>query len=137
MTSMFTFRTLVVCLNCSWWAVARRQNHAMTVESNSQATIQAESAGGSVGAWQRKTYLFCLSEVAEIKCDGTDQMMQVTSAVYNRNSKAGNTECGTFDSEWKSCKVDAKKMVEDQCKDTSVCHLIPTDHALCEEEPFQ
>jgi len=135
--AMFTFRTLIVCLQCSWIAVARRQNHALNVESNSGETIESESAGGPGGAWQRKTYLFCLSEVAEIKCEGKDQMMQITSAVYNRNSKAGEMECGPFESKWKSCKVDAKKMVEDQCKGTGECHLIPSDHAVCEEEPFQ
>merc|ERR1719225_328793 len=28
-------------------------------------------------------------------------------------------------------------MVEEQCKSTGVCHLIPADHAVCEDEPFQ
>jgi len=133
---MFTFRKFFVCLQCCWIAVARRQNHALNVESNSGPTI-ADAAGGPGAAWQKKTYLFCLNEVAQIKCDGEDQMMQVSSAVYNRNAKAGETECTPFESSWKSCKVDAKKMVETQCKATGVCHLIPSDHAVCDEEPFQ
>jgi len=108
--------------------VARRHNHALN---------EIEFAGGPGGAWQRKTYMFCLNEVVEIKCDGPDQVMQVTGAVYNRNTKAGDRECGAFESEWKSCNVNAKKMVEDQCKGTSGCHLIPKDHASCEEEAFQ
>jgi len=133
---MFTFRKFFVCLHCSWIAVARRQNHALSVESNSGPTADADSAGPGA-AWQKKTYMFCLNEVAQIKCDGEDQMMQVSSAVYNRNSKAGETECGPFESNWKSCKVDAKKMVEAQCKGTGVCHLFPSDHAVCDDEPFQ
>jgi hypothetical protein len=78
-----------------------------------------------------------LNEVAEIKCDGPDQMMQVTSAVYNRNTKSSGTPCGAFESEWKSCDVDAKKMVSAQCGSTNICHLFPSDHANCEEEAFQ
>jgi len=137
-TAMFSFWTLIVCLKCSCMVVARRQNHALNVQGDSGATTETEfAAGPGSAAWQRKTYMFCLNEEVEIKCDGPDQTMQVTGAVYNRNSKAGENECGAFESEWKSCNVNAKKMVEDQCKGTSGCHLIPSDHASCEEEAFQ
>jgi hypothetical protein len=125
---MFVFWTFIVCLLGSWVTVVSRR---FAAESGSNTEI------GGNGAWQRKTYMFCLSEVAEIKCDGPDQMMQVTSAVYNRNTKADGNECEPLQSEWKSCKVNAKQMVEKQCKDTSGCHLIPDDHAHCEDEPFQ
>lgn len=89
------------------------------------------------GAWERKTYLICLDEVAEVKCDGPDQMMEVVSAWYNRNTKDGDNKlCGSFQSDWKSCKVNAKDMVQEQCQDTNICHLQPSDHAMCEDEAF-
>jgi len=125
-----------MCLQCSWVMVsARRQVHAVAADGNSG--VSAELQGGQGGAWQRKTYMFCLNEVAEIKCDGPDQMMQVSSAMYNRNTKTVGSPCALFESEWKSCKVNAQKMVEEQCQGTSGCHLIPSDHATCEDEAFQ
>jgi len=129
---------------CSFWkvavflsftsvkVVARRVRHSADTELLDEAQTEIQSA-----AWQRKTYMFCLNEVAEIKCDGPDQMMQVKSAFYNRNTKTSGSPCSAFESQWQSCDVDAKTMVSGQCDGTSICHLLPSDHATCKEEAFQ
>jgi len=104
---------------------------AMAIRELLVADAEAEAESY---AWERKTYMICLSEAAELACDGSDQMMEVVSAYYNRNTKAGDKECGSYESDWKSCKVNAIDMVRKQCQSTNFCHLGPSDHASCEEE---
>jgi len=122
---MCSFWSVFACWSFAWVKVL-----ALRMEMSEHASVQT-------GAWQRKTYMFCLNEVAEIKCDGPDQMMQVSSAFYNRNTKTDGTECGPHESEWKSCAVNANEMVSRQCDNTNICHLLPSEHATCEEEAFQ
>jgi len=99
--------------------------------------LRVADAENQIVAWEQKTYITCLHEVAEVTCDGHEQVMEVVSAVYNRNTKAGDKVCGSYYSDWNSCEVNAKAMVQRRCHGSNVCHLLPSDHASCEGKAFK
>jgi len=87
--------------------------------------------------WQKKTYLFCLGTEQVIECDGEKEKLEVSTAMYNRNQKLRGEVCAAeFGSKWRSCDVDAKEMVTYRCEGTQKCHLIPSDHAHCKDDPL-
>jgi len=87
--------------------------------------------------WQKKTYLFCLNTEQVIECDGENEKMEVSTAMYNRNQKLRKEVCGAeLGSKWRSCDVDAKELVTYRCEGTQKCHLIPSDHAHCKDDPL-
>jgi hypothetical protein len=103
----------------------------------SEEANQSSQFGGRSGDWQRKTYLFCLNTEQEIKCDGEKETIEVSTAMYNRNKKLRKEECsGELGTTGRSCEVDAKDMVNYFCAGTRKCHLFPSDHVLCSNDPF-
>jgi len=95
-------------------------------------------AGNRSGAWQRKTFEFCINGDQKIGCEGEKEKMQILSAVYNRKAQAPNGEqCETKeDGARESCDVDGKLTVIEQCEGTQTCHLIPSDHPHCAGNAF-
>lgn len=88
--------------------------------------------------WQKKTYMFCLGTEQVIECNGEEEKMEISTAMYNRNHKIGSQECSTgeFGSKWRGCGVDAKELVIHRCEGTQKCTLIPSDHENCADDPF-
>jgi len=88
--------------------------------------------------WQKKTYLFCLGAEQMIECNGEKEKIEIFTAMYNRNQKLRKEVCGVPEpgSKWRNCGVDAKEMVRYRCEGTQRCQLIPSDHAICPEDPF-
>jgi len=104
--------------------VSEEAFHNMTVESHTHE-------------WQKKTYLFCLNTEQVIECDGENEKMEVSTAMYNRNQKLRKEVCGAeLGSKWRSCDVNAKELVTYRCEGTQKCHLIPSDHARCKDDPL-
>jgi len=124
---MPVLRALLLVLGTNAFAaVALRTLVAESVDSSSDAELRS-------GAWQRKTFEFCIGAQQKIECEGNEEKMEILQAVYNRKSRAPNgEECKTVN-DWtrESCDVDGKEMVKEQCEGTQQCHLIPNDHPHC------
>jgi len=103
----------------------------------SEEANQSFRARGSNGDVLRKTFLFCLNTEQQIECDGEKETIEVSTAMYNRNKKLKTEACsGELGTTGRSCDVDAKDMVNYFCAGTRKCHLYPSDHVLCSNDPF-
>jgi len=129
---MAVFVSLLLVLGShTFAAVAIRTLVAEGMERSAQREIRN-------GAWQRKTFEFCVNSHFKIHCEGDNERMEILQAVYNRKARSpAGEECkAAHDGTWESCEVDGKQTVKEQCEGTQHCHLVPTDHPSCPDQAF-